>query len=204
MQHRSRRIGKEALHSSVALLLQVAGDAGKRSSRACRTSESINLAFGLVPDFGPGALDMRLAVGDIVELIRPNGIFQAVCMSLGLVVVVLRVVEGDGRDGVHFCTEQPQQVNLALRLCVRHVDDQLVSLGTTDVGEPNASVSRCSLDDGASRLQQPLFLSIFDKPEGGTVLDTAAGILELGFAQDIAAGLLGETLEADEWRLANR
>ena len=48
--------------------------------------------------------------------------------------------------------------------------------------EANASVSCGALDNGTSRLQQALFLSVFDKPKGGTVLDAATGVLELGFA----------------------
>jgi hypothetical protein len=37
-----------------------------------------------------------LTVGDVVELIRPDGVWERLGVSGGLVVVVLGVVEGDG------------------------------------------------------------------------------------------------------------
>lgn len=58
----------------------------------------------------------------------------------------------------------------------------------------NASVSRRAFDDGATGLQQPELLGVLDDVEGSAVFDAAAGILELCFAEDIAAGFFGEAL----------
>ena len=69
--------------------------------------------------------------------------------------------------------------------------------------ETNASVSGCTLDDGAARLQETLALGVFDDEEGGAVFDGAAGVLEFGFAEDGAAGFFGEFFEADEGGFAD-
>lgn len=119
-------------------------------------------------------------------------------MSPRLVVVVLWVVESDCWNRVHLGAEETQKVNLALRLCVGHVDDQLVALGPADVRETNSGISCCSLHNCTARLQKTPLLRILDDEKRSPVLDTASGVLELGFTEDVAACLIGESLEADE------
>lgn len=58
--------------------------------------------------------------------------------------------------------------------------------------EPNPCVSGRAFDDRPARAQLPPFFSILDDIQRGAVLDTAAGVLEFGFAEDLAAGLVGE------------
>jgi len=58
------------------------------------------------------------------------------------------------------------------------------------VREPNPRVARCALDDGASRSQLTPFFGILDNVERGAIFDAAAGVLELGFAEDFAAGFV--------------
>jgi hypothetical protein len=72
------------------------------------------------------------------------------------------------------------------------------------VGEPDASVSGCAFDDGAAWVQESEALGIFDDEERGSIFDAAAGVLEFGFAEDVAAGLFAEAFEADERGFANR
>ena len=56
-----------------ALGLEPHGDAAQRSARAHRADEAIQLAAGLRPDFFRRRLDMSLPVGNIVELVGPDG-----------------------------------------------------------------------------------------------------------------------------------
>jgi hypothetical protein len=72
------------------------------------------------------------------------------------------------------------------------------------VCETNTGVSSCAFDDGTARLQETLALGVFDDEEGGAVLDGATRVLELGLSKNIAAGLFGEALEADEGSFADR
>jgi hypothetical protein len=203
VQDRPRGVGEEALDAAVADVLEVAGYAGKRAAGTCCASESVDLATGLVPDLRASGLNVRLAVGGVVELVGPDGVVEALGVALGLVVVVLRVVEGDGGDGVDFSAEEPQQVNLALRLRVRHVDDEVVALGAAHMGKSDARVARCAFNDGATWTQQTGLLSVLDDKEGRAVLDAASGILEFGFPEDIAASLLGDLLETNQGCLAD-
>lgn len=70
--------------------------------------------------------------------------------------------------------------------------------------EANTSVSSGAFDDSTARLQKALALGVFDDEEGGAVLDRATGVLEFGLSEDIAAGLFGEALEADEGGFSDR
>jgi hypothetical protein len=44
---------------------------------------------------------------------------------------------------------------------------------------------------------------MLDDEEGRAVFDTAARVLEFGFAEDVAAGLFGELFELYEWGFAD-
>ncbi len=204
MQHAAWRVSKPALHAPFALLLQVARGARQRASGAGSGDEAIELAaVGLLPDLRAGRLDVRLAVGGVVELVGPDGVVEALGVPLGLVVVVLRVVERDGGHRVNLGAEHAEEVNLLLRLRVGHVDDTLVPLGAANVREADARVAGGALDDGAAGLDQPLLLGVLHDEESGAVLDAAAGLHELGLAEDLAASLLRELVEPDERRVAH-
>jgi len=92
-------------------------------------------------------------------------------MALRLMVVVLGVLEGHGRHRVDFGTQQPQQVDLALRLCVRHVDDTLVPFTSAHVRKANAGVACGSLYHCSTGLEQTPVLCIFDHEQCCAVLD---------------------------------
>jgi hypothetical protein len=109
------------------------------------------------------------AVGSVVKLVGPDSVLETLSMTLSLVVVVLGVLEGDGRDRVDLSTEETEQVDLSLGLGVGHVDNTLVTLGTTDVSESDSGVSGGSFDDGSSGLDKAALLGVLDHVEGGAV-----------------------------------
>ena len=76
-----------------------------------------------MPNLRACSLNVRLAIRYVIELIRPDSILKPLGMALRLVIVVLRVIECDRGYRIDFSAEQSQQVNLALRLRVWHVDD---------------------------------------------------------------------------------
>jgi hypothetical protein len=67
-------------------------------------------------------------------------------------------------------------------LCVGHVDNEVVALGTADVGEANAGVAGGSFDYCSTGLEKTAVLSVLDDIEGSAVFDRATWVLELGFA----------------------
>jgi hypothetical protein len=71
------------------------------------------------------------------------------------------------------------------------------------VGESDARVAGCALDHRATGAEQPTLLGVADYVERRAVFDGAAGVGELGFAEDFAAGLLGEVVEADQGGVAD-
>lgn len=56
-------------------------------------------------------------------------------------------------------------------------------------------VARSAFNDRSARLHQSLFFSLLDEVECGAVLHGATGVHKLGFAVDVAAGLVAESVE---------
>lgn len=61
--------------------------------------------------------------------------------------------------------------------------------------ETDARVPRGTFNDGPAGFYQTLFFGLLDEVEGSAVLDGTAGVHELGFAVDVAAGLVAEFVE---------
>lgn len=171
VKHRSRWVGEPALHAAVGGFLKVSGYAGNGTCCSGGAGESVKLAIGLGPDFRTGSLDMRLAVGSVVELVCPDGVVEGGGVAGGLVVVVLRVLEGYRWHRTDVCAQQAKEVNFALRLGVGHVDDEVVAFGAADVGKADACVASSAFDYGAAGLEQATLLGILDDVKGGAVFD---------------------------------
>jgi len=60
------------------------------------------------------------------------------------------------------------------------------------VREPDPCVAGGAFDDRPARAQLPPFFGILHDIQRGAVFDAAAGVLEFGFAEDLAAGFVGE------------
>lgn len=133
VEHTAWRISQEALDPAIADGLQVSRDTCQGTGRSRGASEGVDLSLRLGPNLWTGGLDVRLTVGRVVELVRPDGVIERLRVSSGLVVVVLWVVERHCGDWVHLRAQQAEQINLSLGLGVGHVDDQLVALGAADV-----------------------------------------------------------------------
>ena len=96
VEHTSGRVGEVALDAAVRDFLQVPDGARERSARTGGARECVHLAARLAPDLGTGGLDVSFSIGCVVELVGPHGVFEGLGVTLGLVVVVLGVVKGDG------------------------------------------------------------------------------------------------------------
>ncbi|KAJ0162558.1 hypothetical protein CTA2_4379, partial [Colletotrichum tanaceti] len=203
VQHAAGRVGEERLDAAAADVLEVPRDAGERARGARGAGEGVDAAARLLPDLGPRGLDVGAAVGRVVELVRPDGVVEPLGVAPRLVVVVVRVLERHGGHGVDLGAQQPQQVDLALGLRVGHVDDELVALGAAHVREADARVAGGALDDGAAGLEEPALLGVLDDVERRAILDRAARVHELGLAEDLAARLGREAVEADEGGVAD-
>lgn len=200
IKHAPWGIRQEPLYPPLALLLQEPDRPCQSPSRPRRTGERVNLPSRLSPNLRSGRLDVRLSIGDIIKLVRPHRIIQAIRVSFGLMVIVLRVIERYRGDRPHVRSQHPQEVDLLLTLRIRHVDDAFIPFTPTDVCEADPRVPRGALDDGATRLKQPLGFSVLYQPEGGTVFDGPSWGHEFGFGEDVTASLFGETVEPDLWR----
>ncbi len=199
VQHGARGVGEEALDAAGRGLLQVPRDAGEGAGRAGGAGEGVDAALCLRPDLRARGLDVRAAVRRVVELVRPHGVAaprrllaQALRVAPRLVVVVVRVVEGHGRHGIHLGPEQAEQVDLALRLRVGHVDDQPVPARPADVREPDPRVAGRALDDGPAGPEEPALLGVLHHVERGAVLHRPARVHEFRLAQDLAPCFLRE------------
>lgn len=70
--------------------------------------------------------------------------------------------------------------------------------------QTNTGVSGRALHNGATGLQETLLFRILDDEQRRAVLDAASGVLEFGFAEDVAAGFFRKALQTDQRSVANR
>ena len=104
----------------------------------------------------------------------------------------------------HVRAQHLERVDLLLGLGVRHEDHAAVALGVAQMRQAYACVARRPFDDGAPGRQEPALLGVPDQRGRGAVLDAPARVEELGFRDDVAAGLVAQFGEADQRRAAHR
>ena len=194
VQGRPHGIGQAYFYRRV-LFPQGLGHAGQGAAGAHRADEAVDLAAGLLPDFPAGGVTVDLAVGEIVELARPDGavgFFPGPSRrdALGSVNIVVGVAVGHGGDQQQLRSQHLQLANFFLAGILRHHDDALVAQGIGHQGEADAGIARGAFDDHAAGLQFSRLLRRPDDAQGGAVLDRAAGVHELGFSVYVAAGQL--------------
>ncbi len=206
-QRGARRVGQGDLHRRVAFA-QEGADASQSAAAADGADEGIDLAEGLFPDFGGGAFIVGGAVGDVVELIGPEGAVglgrvQLARHCFGVVDEVVGAGEG---GGVHLDQPRAQGADgqlLLFGLGARHDDDHAVAQGRADQGQTDASIARCAFHDDPAGLQRARGLGLLHDGQGGAVLDGLAGVQELSLAQNLAAGGVRQAVQADERRVAD-
>ena len=122
----------------------------------------------------------------------------------GIAHVIHRVGVGHRRHEPQIDAAQQQHVLLFLALRLGHDDDGAVAAGIADQREADPGIAGGALDDDAAGPQQAALLGVLDDVERRAVLDRAAGIEELGLAEDRAPGLLGGAPQLDQRRLPDR
>jgi cysteine synthase A len=100
-------------------------------------------------------------------------------------------------------TGDVQRVDLLAALRFRHEDHRAIAAAGAEQGQPDPGIAGGALDDAAAGADQPAPLGIQQQAQRGAVLDRAAGVEELGFAQDLAAGQRGGVAQAQQWRVAD-
>lgn len=202
VENGSGRIGEIRLHPSVALLLQDSRDTGPGATSPCRTGEPINLALRLLPDFRPRGLDVGTPIGRIVKLVRPDCILETLRVTLRLPIIIVGIIESDGRYRIDFRAQHAKEINFFLGLRVGHVNHALVPPRPTDVSQTYSRIARRPFHHRTARLDQSPLLSVLDDEQSGPVLDRTTRVHKLCLAQDIAASLLRQTRDANQWRVA--
>lgn len=115
VQHAPRRIRKPDLHI-LALFPHVSAHTTQRASSTSRTNECIDLPVGLAPDFRSRSRVVRVSVGLIVELVRPNSVGERLCISLRLMIIVLWIVVRDGWNSSDIGAQHAKKVDFFLAL----------------------------------------------------------------------------------------
>lgn len=116
MQHAPRGVSQPHLRLPTTLLLQKLAHSRKRSTRTRSAGESIQSSSSLFPDLRTRGFVVRPGVGDVVELVCPHGIGQALGKGFCLVIVVFWMFVRYRRDWVDFRAEHFQEVDLFLTL----------------------------------------------------------------------------------------
>ena len=151
---------------------------------------------------------MRLAVVEVVPLVGEQhavlfGLAQLVGEPARDVLVVVGIAVWQRRHLDQLGAAEPQRVLLLLALGVGDHDQRAIAARARDQREPDAGVAGGAFDHQAAGLELAAPLRLQDHLAGRAVLHRAAGIHELGLAEDRAAGRLGRPLELDQRRIAD-
>ena len=100
---------------------------------------------------------MRIAVGDIIELVGPDchaGVRGSPLLGQpgGVLHVVVFIAVGHGRNEDQLDAQLAQCILLLLALGLGHDDGRLITARGSDMGDANAGVARRTFDDGRTRL----------------------------------------------------
>ena len=192
VERSAERIGEGDLDPPVALLERHA-DAGQRAAGADRADEAVDAALGLLPDLRAGRFVMAAAVGLIVELVRPDravrfGFRHHFRQSAGIPHVIVGVGIGRGGHLDQLGADHPQRVLLLLRLGVGNDDDATKAERRGDHADADAGVAGGALDDQAAWTERAARHGVANDRQRGAILHRAAGVHELGLAENGAAG----------------
>jgi hypothetical protein len=200
------RVGKQRerlLAAMVPLAREEPGNAAERAARAGCGDERVEVTFGLLPDLRTGRALVRVAVRGVVELVAPDRAGNFPGQPARHFLVVVRVAVRHRLDAQHLGAERLDHLVLLGRLIVGHHDHELVTARVADVSEPDAGIARRTLDDGAAGQEPPAALGVIDDGARSAVFHRAAGIHELGLAEDLAARQLAEMVEPDQRSVAD-
>ena len=151
---------------------------------------------------------MRQAVVAVVPLVGEQhavllGLAQLVGEAARDVLVVVGIAVGQGRHFDQLGAAEPQHVLLFLALGVGDDDQRAVAARVGDERQADAGVARGALDHEAAGLELAALLGLQDHLAAGAVLHRAAGIHELGLAENGAAGRGRRPFELDQRRVAD-
>ncbi len=202
-EDRSLGIDPDDLHVGL-LLVEPAADARDRPARADGDDDRVELAAGLLPDFGRGDVVVRLRVRHVRVLVGLEAAGDLLGDPRRDRVVRLRRVVVDRRRRDHdLGAVRAEHRDLLLAHLVGHDEDAAVALAGRGDGQPDARVARGRLDDRAARLELPLALGLLDHREADPVLDRAARVEELELGEDPRVARRREPLEPDDRRAAD-
>src|SRR5690606_38352508 len=196
------RVGEHGEHAGL-LLLEENRRAGERAAGAGAGYERIDPPVRVAPDLRPGRLDVRLAVGAIVELVRPDRAVGFRREPARELLEVVRILVRHRGHRPHLGAERAQQVELLGRLRLGDHDHAAVAACVAHVREADAGVAGRALDDRAARAERAASLRGEHDELRGPVLDRAARVQELRLAEDLAAGFLARAVETDERGIAD-
>src|SRR5207248_10010209 len=112
------RIGANDLDLRI-LFLEIAAYTGKRSAGANSCDKCDHLALGLFPDFRASAPRMRVTIGRVIELVRPEPA-SLLCQATRDMIVIFRILVWLFRHPFYLCAERTEQMHFLRRLTIRN------------------------------------------------------------------------------------
>ena len=202
VQRRTVRIG-ECDGNVLVEFLEAHPDPGDRPAGSGGAGKPVDPPFELFPQFLRRGLDMRLAVGGIVELAGPDRPVDFLSHPARDMLEMVAIGIFGGRHGDQFRAQCADGLHLFLRLVVGHHDDRAIAKRIRDQRNADPGVAGRALDHRASCLELAPRFGITNDVERGAVLYRGTGIGEFTLAIDVAAGFRAGPLEANQRRIAD-
>ena len=198
------RFDRDHAHARLARLQNLANP-GDRPASADARDDNVNLAVRIVPDLLRRGAAVDLRIGGVFELLRHDRAGRRLDDFKRLGDCALHALRGGSEN--QFRPEQGQHLAALDRHQFGHHQNQPIAARRRDEGERNSGVAGGRLDQNAAPGRDlALRLERIDHRNADAVLDAGDRIeeFELGEKAGDDALFLGDSIDADEGRIADR
>src|SRR5207249_10312789 len=122
------------------LFLEIIAYTRKRAAGADSSDERTHFALGLFPDLRSGAAIMRVAIGSVIELVRPEPA-ALLCKATRDMIVIFWILVWLFRDRLYLRAERTEQMHFLRRLIVRNHNNGAISPRPPDDCNPDPSLT---------------------------------------------------------------
>src|SRR5262245_45725343 len=134
---------------------------------------------------------MRVAIGGIIELVRPEPA-SLLCETTRDMVVIFRILVWFFRHRLYLRAERTEQMHFLGRLIIRNHNNSAIAFGSPNHGKPDPRVTGGSLNNGCARLKPARRLRVWDDAVRRAILPRPCRIHEFGFSENLAARQFGQ------------
>ena len=182
------------------LFLEILGDSADGPTSTHSGNQMGDLSVSVVPDLWTGGDVVSMGIPLVEVLIGAEGVLGLFGDLFRHRIIGSRIFRIDRRRADdHFRSEGSEQLRFLFRHLIRHGEDCLVSTDACRESQTQSSVSGCTLDNRATRLDRTLSLCGIDHVDCDAILDRPTGVESLELGHDGSRETAADPVESNQW-----